>query len=136
MGEFTKGMKGTISFRVEQGHLASEMSSGEVRVFATPMLVAGMEMAAVSAVQSAMGMDLTSVGTAVDIQHLAATPPGMKVTFEAVLVDVSANDRELVFDVKAWDEVGPIGMGTHKRVVVNREKFEQKAMSKQVKLPE
>lgn len=124
------GLKASISFKVAPKHLASEMSSGEVRVFATPMLVAGMEMAAVEAVKPVLPHELTTVGTKLDISHDAATPLDMKVTFSALLTAISSNGKGLTFEVKAFDEVGPIGSGTHERVIVNRQSFEEKTNAK------
>lgn len=124
------GMTGQWEMTVEEGMLAAQVGSGEVRVLATPMLVMGMERAAMEAVRPGLPEGMTSVGTRVDISHMAPTPCGMKVRFEAKLTAVSANGRGLTFAVTAHDEAGPIGEGTHERVVVDKEKFQSRAQSR------
>ena len=121
------GMTGQWETIVEEGMLAAQVGSGEVRVLATPMMIMGMERAAMEAVRPCLPEGMTSVGTRVDISHMAPTPCGMKVRFEAKLTAVSANGRGLTFTVTAYDEVGPIGEGTHERVVVDRDKFQSRA---------
>ena len=110
--------------------LEAQVGSGEVRVLATPMMIMGMERAAMEAVRPCLPEGMTSVGTRVDISHMAPTPCGMKVRFEAKLTSVSANGRGLTFAVAAYDEAGPIGEGTHERVVVDREKFQSRAQTR------
>ena len=124
------GMTGQWETTVEEGLLAAQVGSGEVRVLATPMMIMGMERAAMEAVRPCLPEGMTSVGTRVDISHMAPTPCGMKVRFEAKLTAVSANGRGLTFAVAAYDEAGPIGEGTHERVVVDREKFQSRAQTR------
>lgn len=124
MATFAEGLKGSISFRIEEDQLASKTGSGDTRVFATPMLVAGMEQAAVKALAGCLDPELTTVGTHIDVYHRLASPLGMTVTCEAILKKISPNGKGLFFTVHAHDEGGNIGYGTHERVVVNREKFE------------
>ena len=124
------GMTGQWETTVEEGLLAAQVGSGEVRVLATPMMIMGMERAAMEAIRPCLPEGMTSVGTRVDISHMAPTPCGMKVRFEAKLTAVSANGRGLTFTVTAYDEVGPIGEGTHERVVVDREKFQSRAQTR------
>ena len=124
------GMTGQWETTVEEGLLAAQVGSGEVRVLATPMMIMGMERAAMEAVRPCLPEGMTSVGTRVDISHMAPTPCGMKVRFEAKLTAVSANGRGLTFSVAAYDEVGTIGEGTHERVVVDREKFQSRAQTR------
>lgn len=124
------GMTGQWETTVEEGMLAAAVGSGEVRVLATPMMIMGMERAAMEAIRPCLPEGMTSVGTRVDISHMAPTPCGMKVRFEAKLTAVSANGRGLTFAVTAYDEVGPIGEGSHERVVVDREKFQSRAQAK------
>ena len=123
-------LRGFFEYTVEEGLLAAQVGSGEVRVLATPMMIMGMERAAMEAVRPCLPEGMTSVGTRVDISHTAPTPCGMKVRFEAKLTAVSANGRGLTFSVAAYDEVGPIGEGTHERVVVDREKFQSRAQTR------
>ena len=83
-----------------------------------------MEGTAVASVQDALEEGQTTVGTRVDVAHLAATPCGMKVRFVTELTAISPNGKGLTFNVAAYDETGLIGEGVHERVVVNKEKFE------------
>lgn len=121
------GLRGAWETTVTESLLAAGVGSGEVRVLATPVMIMGMERAAMEAVRSCLPEGMTSVGTRVDVRHLAATPCGMKVRFEARLTGVSANGRGLRFEVAAFDEAGPVGEGSHERVVVDREKFQARA---------
>lgn len=124
------GLQGSSEVRVGEALLADRIGSGLVSVYSTAMMIAGMEGTAVAAVQDALEPGQTTVGTRVDVCHLAATPSGMKVRFLAELIAVSSNGKGLTFKVEAHDEAGLIGRGTHERVVVNKEKFENRARAK------
>ena len=124
------GIKGEKFLVVEPRHLASEVGSGLVDVFSTAMMIAGMEEVCVKAVQPLLRPGETTVGVHVDVAHVAATPKGMKVHFSCELLEVSPNGKCLEFRVSASDEAGVIGEGKHKRVVVDRQKFESKAHAK------
>ncbi|MBP3380438.1 MAG: thioesterase family protein [Ruminococcus sp.] len=128
MKEIISGIKGTAETNADAGKLASAMGSGSLKVFATPAMTALMEAAACNCLSRYMEADETTVGTELNIKHTSATPEGMKVTAEAILTQV--NGREFVFDVKAFDESGEIGSGTHKRFLVYGEKFTAKTYSK------
>jgi len=125
-----KGMKGHLEFTVTEDKLASKVGSGLVNVFATPMMIAAIEQTAAASVQGALDEGCTTVGTLVNVSHVAATPEGMKVTVDTELTEVSPNGRMLTFCVKAFDEAGLIGEGTHQRAVVLKERFEEKAAAK------
>jgi predicted thioesterase len=128
MKKIKTGIKGSASVKAEKGRLASAMGSGCLDVFATPAMIALMENAACNALADYLEGDETTVGTALDVQHLSATPEGMDVTAEAVLTAV--NGREFTFDVTASDEAGLIGKGTHKRFLVYGGKFLEKTQAK------
>ena len=128
MKEIKTGIKGTATVKAEKGNLASAMGSGCLDVFATPAMIALMENAACNALADFLEDDETTVGTALDVQHLSATPEGMEVTAEAVLTAV--NGREFTFDVTASDGAGLIGKGTHKRFIVYSGKFLEKTKAK------
>jgi predicted thioesterase len=113
---------------VGQEHLASAIGSGLVEVFSTPMLVALLENAAVDALASAMTAEQTSVGVHLNVRHLAATPPGMRVRAYAELLAVDG--RMLSFRVWAEDERERIGEGTHQRALIDRARFERKVAEK------
>lgn len=117
-----------MTVEVKPEYTAKSLGSGGVDVLATPMLVALMEGAARDAVQASLPTGWTTVGTRVNIEHLAATPVGMKVTARARLTQVEG--RRLVFDVEAYDEGEKVGQGQHERFIVISERFESKARAK------
>lgn len=124
------GITGKKTITVTEDLLAKSMGSGLVAVFATPMMIAYMEGTAAESVSKFLKNGQTTVGTVVNITHLAATPEKMNVTFETELVEISPNGKILTFTVLAYDEVGLIGEGTHQRAIVNMEHFEQKTNQK------
>ena len=126
--EITIGMKGEAFTDVERADTAKEVGSGSLLVYATPCMVALMEGAACEAIAEAMGENQTTVGTMLNIEHISATPVGLEVRAEAEVTAVEG--KVITFDVKAFDEVGEIGHGTHKRVIVNSQKFLEKTYAK------
>ena len=126
--EITVGMKGEAWTDVERADTAAEVGSGSLLVYATPCMVALMEGAACEAIAQALKEDQTTVGTALNIEHISATPVGLEVRAEAEVTAVEG--KVITFDVKAFDETGEIGHGTHKRVIVNSQKFLDKAYMK------
>ena len=104
---------------------AKALLSGALDVYATPSMIAMMECAAAECAAQFHDPEDTTVGTMVNIRHVAATPLGMKVTAEAKLIE--ADGRKMLFEVKAWDEAGVIGEGTHERFVVTADRFLAKA---------
>ena len=126
--EITVGMKGTVFTSVEREDTAREVGSGDLLVYATPCMVALMEGAACEAIAEALSDSQTTVGTALNIEHISATPVGMDVRAEAEVTEVAG--KVITFAVTAYDEAGPIGNGTHKRVIVNSQKFLEKAYDK------
>ena len=126
--EITVGLKGTAESFVDREDTAKEVGSGDLLVYATPCMVALMEGAACEAIQEALPDSQTTVGTELNIQHISATPVGLEVRAEAEVVAVEG--KVITFEVKAFDEAGEIGKGTHKRVIVNTQKFLEKAYNK------
>lgn len=126
--EITVGMKAEVTTLVEREDTAKEVGSGSLLVYATPCMVALMEGAACEAIEEALGEDKTTVGIELNIQHTSATPVGLEVRAEA---EVTAVDGKIItFSVKAFDEAGEIGKGTHKRAIVPVQKFLDKAYAK------
>ena len=115
------GLTGRCETVVTEANTAAAVGSGLLPVFATPMLCALMEGAAVDALSGSLAEGEGTVGTHLDISHDSATPIGMRVWAEAELTAV--NGRALTFAVRAFDEAGPIGAGTHQRFVIQNEKF-------------
>ena len=126
--EITVGMKGEVATLAEREDTAKEVGSGSLLVYATPCMVALMEGAACEAIEEALSENQTTVGTELNIQHISATPVGLEVRAEAEVIAVEG--KVITFQVKAFDEAGEIGKGTHKRVIVNTQKFLEKAYDK------
>jgi len=98
-----------------------QFRSGEVEVLATPRLIALCEEAAMRAVEGQLQPNETTVSMQVQVDHLAPTPVGAKVTTEAKVEEV--HGRRITFKVSARDERGLIAAGRVTRVLVDRERF-------------
>ncbi|MCI7107760.1 MAG: thioesterase family protein [Lachnospiraceae bacterium] len=122
------GIKGEKELVVTKANTAKAMGSGTLDVFATPAMIAMMENTAYESVAAELEEGSGTVGTALNVKHVAATPVGMKVVCETELVKVDG--RALTFSVKAYDETGLIGEGEHERFIVYNEKFQAKADAK------
>ena len=109
---------------------ADAVGSGSLPVFGTPFMAAMMENAAQTCLQSFLEEGQGSVGTHLDISHDAPTPVGLTVWAEAEITAVSENGKMVEFNVKAWDEKGPIGSGTHTRAIISEERFLNKCNAK------
>ena len=125
------GIKGTKEIMVTNENTVKTMGSGTLDVFATPAMIALMENTAYESVAAELEEGSGTVGTALNVKHVAATPIGMKVTCETELIKVDG--RALTFSVKAFDEKGLIGEGEHERFIVFNEKFQAKADAKLAK---
>lgn len=117
-----------IKKQVTRELLACTVGSGDVEVFATPMMLALMEEAASKCIAPYLEPEQTSVGTMITASHTAATPENMQV--RAVATVTAVNGKQVSFRVEAFDECGPIGEGAHERVIVNRARFAEKARAK------
>lgn len=126
--EITVGMKGEAFTEVERSDTAAEVGSGSLLVYATPCMVALMEGAACEAIEEALPEGQTTVGMELNIQHLSATPVGHEVRAEATVTNLEG--KIITFELHAFDEAGEIGMGTHKRCIVNSQKFLDKTYAK------
>ena len=122
------GIKGHKEQVVTPAMSAARVGSGLVDVFATPMLVALMEQTCYESVLPHLDQGQGTVGTLVNISHTSATPIGRRVWCDSELVEVDR--RRLVFRVKAFDEAGPIGEGTHERFVIDTARFMAKLQEK------
>ena len=128
MEQITPGLIGQSELVVREENTASHLGSGNVAVLATPEMIRLMEKAAVAAVDHLLPEGQRSVGVAVNVRHLAATPVGMKVRAQAELVAVDG--RKLTFRVEAFDEAERVGEGEHRRVIIDLERFEKKVEAK------
>lgn len=124
------GTRQQIQKTVTDTLTAVSAGSGQLPVFATPHMAAMMENAAMNALQPFLEDGQGSVGTRLDIRHDAPTPVGMTVWAEAEITAVSENGRMVDFQVKAWDQRGPIGSGTHTRAIINHQRFLDKCQQK------
>jgi predicted thioesterase len=124
------GLLGVATCTVTDDRTAEAFGSGLVPVYATPAMVALMEEAAVRAVAGSLPADQTTVGTRLEIAHLAATPVGDAVRAEAALTAIDG--RRLTFNVQAWDSSEKIGEGVHERVIVARDRFLQRVAAKRL----
>lgn len=124
------GTKCQLEQTVTKELTAAAIGSGALPVFGTPFMAAMMENAAMTCLQNFLEEGQGSVGTHLNISHDAPTPIGMKVWAEAEIVSVSENGKMVDFAVKAWDEKGPIGAGTHTRAIIKSDKFLAKCNAK------
>lgn len=115
------GIKGKQTIVVTPAQTAAHYGSGALEVFATPAMVALLEETAWKSVQPYLEPGQGTVGTRVDVRHLAATPLGMQVTCESELVEIDR--RRLVFQVEIYDEKTKVGEGIHERFVIQSDKF-------------
>lgn len=123
-----KGIMGRREQTVTPEMSAARVGSGLVDVFATPMLVALIEQTCYESVLPHLEEGQGTVGTLVNVSHVSATPVGKRVWCDSELMEVDR--RRLVFSVKAYDDGGLIGEGTHERFVIDTAKFMEKLSSK------
>ena len=121
MDDLQPGLTGSVTWTATERHSAEAWGSGAVPVFATPSLVGLMETAAMEALRGRLSDGDTTVGTRIDVSHLAATPLGDEVRAEATLISVDG--RRLTFEIVAHDSSQKIGEGRHERVIVSRDRF-------------
>jgi fluoroacetyl-CoA thioesterase len=122
------GLIGRANLLVGEEHTAPRVGSGRVHVLATPVMINLFEAAALDAIERLLPPGHQSLGTILNVRHIAATPVGMRVTATAEVVAIEG--RTVRFRVEARDERELIGDGTHERVVVNVAKFDQRVQRK------
>jgi len=128
LSKLTPGLEGHAEIVVGEEHTAPRIGSGRVRVLATPVMINLMEAAALDAAENLIPAGHQSLGTRLDVRHIAATPVGMRVRATAKLIAVDG--RTLEFRVEAHDEKDLIGDGMHTRLVVNVARFDQRVQAK------
>ena len=119
---------GEVKTKVSEDNIALRYGSGSVDVFATPAMIALMEEAAVKAVDYNLPEGYATVGTELNIRHIAATPMGISITASAELVEVDG--KKLTFKIEAFDELEKIGEGSHTRYIIQLAKFKEKTGQK------
>ena len=128
MAEIKPGLKARIDKVVVREMTASHIGSGSVPVLSTPMMIAFMEEASHAAVAPHLPAGQSTVGTIVNIKHLAATPLGMKFYAEAELIEVDR--RRLRFKVATYDEKEKVGEGEHERFIIDIDRFAERLAAK------
>lgn len=122
------GIKGRQETTVTTANVATSVGSGKVKVFSTPMMISLMEKTALMSIEPFLEEGQSSVGTHINVSHCSATPLGMQVWAETEVIEIDR--RRVTFSVKAYDERGLIGEGTHERFIIDVDKFQSKAESK------
>lgn len=128
MDALKPGLRGRAELLVGEEHTAPRVGSGRVHVLATPVMINLIEAAALDAVERLLPPGRQSLGTLLNVRHVAATPVGMRVSARAEVTGVDG--RTIRFRVEARDERELIGDGTHERVVVNVAKFDERVQRK------
>jgi fluoroacetyl-CoA thioesterase len=129
MRQIPLGTIGTFTLRVRPEHLANRFKDAMLpQVLATPVMIMVMENAALNALKPFLEAGESAVGTEIDVRHLAATPVGHDVRAEAEVIEVAG--KRIAFKVSASDETEEIGTGTHLRVVIDLESFNQRLARK------
>src|SRR3954462_8858104 len=122
------GLRGTAELVVGEEHTAPRVGSGAVHVLATPVMINLFEAAALDAVEHLLPPGHQSLGTVLNVRHVAATPVGMRVVASATVEKVDG--RTVHFRLEARDERDVIGDGAHERMVVNVAKFDARVQQK------
>lgn len=132
------GIEHTFALNISESKSVPALypESGEFQampnVFATGYMVGLIEWTCIQALNPHLDWpEEQTVGTHIDISHIAATPPGLEVTVKVKLVEVDG--RRLVFEVEAHDGIDLITRGRHERFVINKEKFDRKMINKSKK---
>lgn len=128
LSKLTVGLKGSAKIIVGEEQTAPRVGSGRVHVLATPVMINMMEAAALDAIERLLPDGHQSLGIHLDVGHYAATPIGM--TLRATAEVTKVDGRNVEFRVEAFDDRERIGDGTHKRVVVNVERFDKRIQRK------
>lgn len=115
------GRRASVSLEVEPADTAVAMHSGDVAVLATPRVLALAEQAAVAALDGCIEPPHTTVGSWVELDHMAPTPVGHTVQADAVLLGV--HGRRLEFSIRITDAGKEVAKVRHRRVIVDRSRF-------------
>ncbi len=118
-----KGLSAKMEFTIDEKDTARYCGSGKSDILATPALVRYMEATAQKIVDSGIPSDWQSIGTFVSVEHYSATPAGLDVEIHATLVHV--DDKDLSFEISAFDHSGRIATGIHRRIVTKTATLER-----------
>jgi len=122
--ELPVGLTCEKTITVDESHAARHLAGKGVQVLSTPEMVRLMEECALEGVLPYIRPDQNTVGTRVEMRHLAPTPMGMRVTARCTLVEVDR--RRLVFRAEVFDELEKVGEGMNERFLVDRDRHEQR----------
>jgi fluoroacetyl-CoA thioesterase len=125
MTRLAAGLKGSLTWEVTEDLC---MKRGVVPVFSTPSMVLLVERAAIHAIEPCLSADQRTLGTSVELRHLAPSFPGQRVRAEVELLEVDR--RRLSFRVEVFDEVEKVGEGTHERFIVDPAKYDVRVRAK------
>jgi predicted thioesterase len=128
MAEIPVGTKGESRILVTSENAINFLGVEGARVLSTPHMIGYMERTCRDTVLPLLEPGHDTVGTQVNVRHLAAAPLGMSVRFAAEVIGVDG--RKIQFRVEAWDEKEKIGEGTHERAVINVAKFATRLAAK------
>jgi len=117
--ELTPGLRHSQSWTVTEQMTPPHLRGDAIRVLATPDMVRLVEQTAIQCAQPHLNQGQTTVGTVVNIKHLAATPEGMNVTVSVEVTEVDR--RRLGFKFEVHDEIDKVGEGTHERFIIDRD---------------
>ncbi|MBN2549772.1 MAG: thioesterase family protein [Anaerolineales bacterium] len=129
MQNIRPGLTREITLDVQEHNTAAHVGSGSLRVLATPSMIGFMERCAMELLAQHLPDGYTSVGTWVDVRHLAPTPVGTQVRLQCEILEVEG--WKVLFSVQAWDEQEKIGEGRHQRVVIDQQRFLKRVQAKQ-----
>jgi predicted thioesterase len=125
-------MIGEASELVTDEYTAAALGTGLVAAYSTPSMIALMEIASVAAIKNELNIGQTSVGTEIQVKHLAPTPVGMHVRARSVLLQIDGS--HLQFKVEAWDDQEIIGEGIHMRAIIDSERFVHRLKRKKTQI--
>ena len=128
ISELKPGLHASTEILVGTRDTAHHVGSGKIKVLATPVMIMLLEEAALNAVEDSLSEGYQTVGTHLDVSHIAATPVGMRVSAHAEVIEVDG--RRIKFKVWADDEAERIGEGIHERIIVEVGRFDKRAQAK------
>jgi predicted thioesterase len=129
--ELKPGLRIELRETVTVKNVASIWGSGALDVYSTPAMIALMEKTSVLAAAPFLPEGCSTVGTAIDVKHIASSPLGANIRAEAVLTGVEG--RKLSYEVRAWDDKELIGEGLHERFIIDNKKFMEKTEAKRLR---
>ncbi len=125
----TPGLIREETFTVEDQHTAYHIGSGDEKVLGTPWMISFMERVSNRLILAHLPEGYMTVGTHVDVRHLAPTPVNAEIRVRVTVLAVIKNRAEL--RVEAWDAADKIGEGQHQRAMVEKARFLTRVGAKQ-----